>query len=109
MYLYAYNILLLLYWKISYFFSHRIVSFFSIIHPFLLAAPNALLVAAVVKYALWPQLLKEGGPSRTERFKEPTTLIQHNANAIYVLAEVGLMGRLPVLMHHVCVAPLFGK
>mmetsp|Transcript_6987 Transcript_6987/g.9447 ORF Transcript_6987/g.9447 Transcript_6987/m.9447 type:complete len:316 (-) Transcript_6987:99-1046(-) len=75
---------------------------------FEVAAPNAFLVSAVVKYALWPTVLKQGGPARSATFKKFTSLMQHNANIFMVLFEVCILGGTPVLLSHIAVSPLFG-
>jgi len=71
------------------------------------AAPTALLIAAVVKYYLWPMAL-ESGSGNTAIYKDPRTLFEHNANVIMCLVEVGLLGGLPIRFGHFAVAPLWG-
>lgn len=71
-----------------------------------IAAPCALLVSAVVTYALWPATVKKlgnGGVLTTR-----ASLLQHNANSIMALTEVALLGGLPVHMQHISLPILFG-
>lgn len=70
------------------------------------AAPSALLVACVTKYALWPHALRAGGD--TSVLKSTEALIWHNLNVILALGEVSLLGGLSVKYAHVAVAPFFG-
>ena len=71
------------------------------------AAPCALLVACVTRYALWPHALKDGGGD-SSFLKSPQALLWHNANVILVVSEVSLLGGLSVQYSHMAVAPLFG-
>ena len=70
------------------------------------AAPCTLLVAAVVRYAIWPNILRNGGS--TNELRHPRTLLMHNANVIMALSELSLLGGLPIHPSHVSMAPLFG-
>jgi hypothetical protein len=70
------------------------------------AAPLTMLVSVVVTYALWPNALK--GCHGTDSFKRTSVLIQHNANAIMSLLEIGFLGRLPVRFNDIALAPIFG-
>lgn len=70
------------------------------------AAPCALLVSTVVRYAIWPQLKRSGVD--TAPIKTTQMLLWHNANVVMVLAETGLLGGLPVKLTHFSVAPCFG-
>lgn len=73
---------------------------------FEMAAPLTLLVSAVVKYAIWPQALKQG--SGTAVLKTFRALSFHNANVVLAVAEVTLGGGLPVRLHDASLAALFG-
>ena len=75
---------------------------------FEMAAPTAILVSVIVTYVLWPEFLKKEGPSRTKRFQRPNVLIQHNLNSFFVLAELALLGKIPISLDHVAFVPLFG-
>lgn len=70
------------------------------------AAPTTLLVSSVVRYAIWPRVLQAGG--ETTQLKSFQALTMHNCNVIFALAEVSLLGGLPVRFSHFSVAPLFG-
>lgn len=70
------------------------------------AAPTTLLVACVVRHAIWPRVLEAGG--ETAQLQGFQALVMHNANVIFALMEVSLLGGLPVVFSHFCVAPLFG-
>lgn len=87
------------------------------IHPWLLrfallsfeiSAPNAFMVSAMVKYALWPVALRTKGPEGTLVYRSTSGLLAHNFNSISVLSEVCLLGGLPVHMEHMALAPMFG-
>lgn len=69
-------------------------------------APLTMLVSVVVTYALWPNALR--GDGNTDGFKRKAVLLQHNANTIMSLTEVGLLGGLPVRFSDMALAPLFG-
>jgi len=72
---------------------------------FEISAPISMLVSAVVKYALWPKALKGNG---TAGLKRKAVLLQHNANVIMSLVEVGLLGGLPIRFTDMALAPMFG-
>jgi hypothetical protein len=72
---------------------------------FEMAAPSALLVAFVTRYAIWPRALQLGD---TTQLKSPIVLVWHNVNVIMVLTEVCLLGGMPILARHVSVAPALG-
>jgi hypothetical protein len=74
---------------------------------FEMAAPLTLLVAAVVKYAIWPQALKQRGD--TTVLKSFRALAFHNANVIFAVAEVTLGGGLPVRFTDASLAAIFGS
>jgi len=71
------------------------------------AAPMALLVAFVVKYAIWPQVLAND-PQGTVGLRHPRTLLWHNANVVVSLLEVSLLGGIPVTLQHMAVSPFIG-
>ena len=70
------------------------------------AAPTTLLVACVVRYAIWPRVLQASGD--TAQLYSFQALVMHNLNVMFALTEVGLLGGLPVVFSHWTVAPLFG-
>jgi hypothetical protein len=74
---------------------------------FEIAAPCAFLTSFVVTYALWPQAFKTHGSSGTVGFKSMVNMFQHNSNSFMVLAEVCLLGGVPVLLSHAALAPIF--
>jgi hypothetical protein len=67
----------------------------------------ALLIGAVVKYALWPAQIKQTGHG--DVFKTPWVLLQHNANVIMAVTEMALMGGLPVRFSHLSISVLYGS
>lgn len=73
---------------------------------FEVSAPCSLLVSTVTKYALWPQSLK--GKNGSKPLRRPVALLQHNANILSSLFELGVLGRLPVRLIDWPVAPVFG-
>jgi len=70
------------------------------------AAPIEFLVAAVVKYILWPRQLAAGRP--TFGLRKKSTLIVHNTCVFMILLEVAILGNIPFELSHISVAPLFG-
>lgn len=73
---------------------------------FEIAGPTSMLVSTVTKYALWPQAMK--GPRGSANLRKPVALMQHNANIIASLLEVGVLGRIPVRLEEFIIAPTFG-
>jgi len=75
---------------------------------FEITAPGGFLVSTVVKYALWPQSLKNKGPQGTNIFRSFFGLVTHNANVIMILIELCLLGGTPVCLEHMAVSPTMG-
>lgn len=75
---------------------------------FEISAPGGFLVSTVVKYALWPQSLKNKGPSGTAMFRSFFGLVTHNANIIMISIELCLLGGTPVCLEHLAVSPCMG-
>jgi hypothetical protein len=73
---------------------------------FEIAGPTSMLVSTVTKYALWPQSMK--GPRGSVNLRKPVALMQHNANVIASILEVGVLGRIPVRLEEFIIAPTFG-
>jgi hypothetical protein len=71
-----------------------------------LAAPFTLLVAAVVRYAIWPGVLKKGEP--TLNLRHPRNIMMHNMNVLLALTETSLLGGIPVTWEHLSMAPIVG-
>jgi len=69
------------------------------------AAPTTMLIAAVVRYGIWEQAKKNAG---SHNLKKTTIILQHNANVVMALTEVGLLGGLPVRFSDTAVAALWG-
>lgn len=85
------------------------------VHPWILrvahvsfeiAAPTELLVASVIKYAIWPRLLTNN--RSTIHLKTFVTLMMHNGPIFMILIEVCFLGKIPILLSNIAVAPLFG-
>lgn len=74
---------------------------------FEIAAPCAILTSFIVTYTLWPHAYKTHGESGTIGFKSVVNLFQHNINSFMVLAEVCLLGGVPVKISHAALAPIF--
>jgi len=70
-----------------------------------LSAPFALLVSAVVRYAIWPVIVATGRPHSLGSFKNQ---MQHNVNSVYVLSELALMGGPPLEFAHMSLPTLVG-
>jgi len=86
-------------------FIHQIILRCAIL-SFEIAGPTSMLVSTVTKYALWPQSLKS--PRGSGNLRKPVALIQHNANIIASLLEVGVLGRIAVRWEDVVIAPAYG-
>jgi hypothetical protein len=71
-----------------------------------MACPTELLVASAIKYAIWPRLLNSNRP--TDNLKRLETLMMHNACVFMILTEVCFLGKIPMLLSDVALAPLFG-
>ena len=74
---------------------------------FEISTPVAFLVSSAVRYALWPAVLNKRGPTGTTNFTEFDALVSHNANVIFIMAEVCLLGGLPIVMEHMSIVPLY--
>jgi hypothetical protein len=70
------------------------------------AAPNTLLVAAVVRYVIWPGVVRAGGD--TTNLQHLRNGLMHNGNVLLALTETCLTGGLPVRWSEVSLAPLLG-
>ena len=71
-----------------------------------IAAPCAILVSTVIRFAIWEMALHGSGD--TSNLKSFRNVMMHNANSVFVLMEVALLGGLPVRFTEVSLAPLFG-
>jgi len=67
--------------------------------------PFAILVSAVIKYVIYPEVVKGGKPHNLDGFRNQ---LQHNANSIFSLMEVTIMGGIPVEFSHLSMATIFG-
>lgn len=63
-----------------------------------LSAPFALLVSAVVRYAIWPAVLATKRPHTLAAFRNQ---MQHNLNSVFALSEMALFGGLPIQFSHI--------
>jgi uncharacterized membrane protein YobD (UPF0266 family) len=70
------------------------------------AAPNTLLVAAVVRYVIWPGVLR--GDGDTSNLRNFRNMLMHNGNVLLALIETALTGGLPVRWSEVSLAPILG-
>lgn len=70
-----------------------------------MAAPNTLLVSAVVRYAIWPTALKHGSSASCKTWR---ALLWHNANSAMSLLEASLLGGLPIKPQHMSLGALLG-
>lgn len=70
-------------------------------------APCAFLVSSVIRYAIWDVVLN--GPGTTDGLKHFRNIMSHNANSVFVLAEVALLGGLPVRLSEMYLGPLYGS
>ena len=71
-----------------------------------IAAPFTFLVAAVIRYAIWPTVLQSGAD--TDNLKTLRNKLMHNINVLFALAETALLGRVPVRWRDVSLGPLVG-
>jgi len=72
-----------------------------------LAAPFSFLVATVVRYAIWPAVLKSASGD-TSNLRRARTLAMHNANVLMALFESALLGGLPVKLSDAALGTLVG-
>ena len=70
------------------------------------AGPFTLLVAAVIRYAIWPALLR--GKRDTAGLKHWRNVMMHNMNALFAVSEAALFGGLDVKWSHFAFGPLVG-
>lgn len=70
------------------------------------AAPFTLLVAAVIRYAIWPKVLAVGGDSTN--LKQWRNKLMHNINVWFAVGETALVSGLAPHPSHFSVAPLIG-
>lgn len=75
------------------------------IYLFEIVAPCSMLVSFVVRYALWPAAKKNG---TSHSLKGPIQLITHNVNIFSSLLEVGMLGRVPIQLKDMTIAPIYG-
>mmetsp|Transcript_78072 Transcript_78072/g.226528 ORF Transcript_78072/g.226528 Transcript_78072/m.226528 type:complete len:315 (-) Transcript_78072:79-1023(-) len=68
-----------------------------------LSAPFALLVSAVVRYAIWPVVIATGRKHGLGSFRNQ---MQHNVNTLYALSEMAMLGGLPLEFAHISL-PMF--
>ena len=71
-----------------------------------MAAPFTLLVASVIRYAIWPAVLK--AQTSTANLKTFRNIMMHNLNVAMALTEVALLGGISVQWQDVAFAPLVG-
>jgi len=69
-----------------------------------IAVPNEFLVASVVTYVLWGNMLDRGD----DALRKPVCLVMHNAGIFMILAEVLFLGRIPLPLAHIVVTAIFG-
>ncbi|VEU44306.1 unnamed protein product [Pseudo-nitzschia multistriata] len=70
-----------------------------------MSAPLAMLVSCVVKYSIWPQVVKGGKPHNLAGIRNQ---LQHNCNSIFSLLEVTVLGGIPVVFSHLSMATFMG-
>lgn len=70
-----------------------------------LTGPLAMLVSAVVKYVIWPQVAAGGKPHNLAGFRNQ---LQHNCNAIGSLLEVTFLGGMKISFSHLSMPTLLG-
>lgn len=71
-----------------------------------MSAPFTLLVAAVIRYAIWPAVLHE--KADTSNLKSFRNILMHNANVLFAMLETSLLGGVKVRFRHIAFAPIFG-
>jgi hypothetical protein len=71
-----------------------------------ISAPFTLLVAAVVRYAIWPGVLRANG--QTKELKSWRNKLMHNGNVLFAVLEVAVLGGLPLRWSHFTLAPIVG-
>ena len=71
-----------------------------------ISAPFTLLVAGVVRYAIWPAVLRKTG--NTVELRSWRNVMMHNMNVLFALCEAALMGGLEVQWSHFAFGPIIG-
>ncbi|GKY94289.1 hypothetical protein MPSEU_000394700 [Mayamaea pseudoterrestris] len=71
-----------------------------------IAAPFTLLVATVIRYAIWPAVLKV--KDSTANLKTFRNIMMHNLNVLFAMLEIALMGGVRVRLEDIAFAPLVG-
>jgi hypothetical protein len=72
-----------------------------------IAAPNTLLVAAVIRYAIWPAVLSSSSGDTTN-LKSVRNILMHNVNVVLAVTETALLGGIPVRWSDWALGPLLG-
>lgn len=73
-----------------------------------IAAPCTLLVASVVRYAIWPGILKLPN-GNSDELRSMRNFMMHNMNVVFALTESCLLSGLPVRWSHAALAALWGS
>jgi hypothetical protein len=73
-------------------------------------APTTILVSTVVRYAMWPALLRQkGGDKDPSAFlKIFRYLVYHNLNVMLALVDACLIGGIPIQLTHLSFSVIFG-
>jgi len=72
-----------------------------------IAAPCTLLVAAVVRYAIWPAVARVPGGT-TDELRSGRNVMMHNLNVVLALTETCVLSGRAVTPGHAALAPLYG-
>lgn len=70
------------------------------------SAPFSVLVSMVIRYVIWPGVLKAKGD--TSNLRSTSNKFMHNFNCVYSLAEASLIGGLPVRWQDLPYATIVG-
>ena len=70
-----------------------------------ISGPFTLLVSSVVRYAIWPIVLRGGKPHTLDNFRNQ---MMHNFNSVFALVELCLLGGLPLSFAHISLSCTIG-
>jgi hypothetical protein len=70
-----------------------------------IAAPCTILVAAVIRYVMWPAVIRRGGPHSLNSWRN---IWMHNSNVLFALMERCLFSGMPIRFSEWALAPLYG-
>jgi len=70
------------------------------------SAPYTLLVAGIIRYVIWPQVLSDGGT--TEDLRCLRNMLMHNSNVLMAVSELALLGGIGIRLEDMVFGTLLG-